>query len=97
MFAEVSKIICNRFARVLFGMTSSPNLLNGTVQKHVKIYNFDFEFINKVVSYLCVDDFCGGENSFKKASELYKKLKSDSLKVYFFCESGGQMTKNSTI
>ena len=97
MFAEVPKIVCNRFARVLFGMISSPNLLNGTVQKHVKIYNFDFEFINKVVSCLCVDDFCGGENSFKKAFELYKKLKSDSLKVYFFCESGGQMTKNSTI
>ena len=60
-------------------MISSLYLINGRVQKHAKTYDFDFEFI---------------KNSFKKASELYKKLNSDLLKVYFFCESGEQITKN---
>ena len=63
-------------------MISSLYLINGTVQKHAKAYNLGFEFIKKM---------------FKKAFDLYKKLNSDSLKVYFFCESGGQMTKNCAI
>ena len=50
-------------------------MLNGIAQKHAKTYNFDFEFINKVVNCFHVDDFSGVQNSFKKAFELYKKLK----------------------
>ena len=89
VFAKVPKIFRNRFSRVLFGMSCSSYLLNGTVQKHAKTYDFHFELINKVVNCCYVDNFFGGENSFKKGFELYKKIISDSLKVYFFCENGG--------
>ena len=33
LVAKVPKIVCKRFTRVLFGMTSSPYLLTGTIQK----------------------------------------------------------------
>ena len=45
VFDEVQKIVCNRFHRVLSTMISSLYLINGTVQKHAKAYNFNFEFI----------------------------------------------------
>ena len=82
VFVEVPKIVRNRFLKVLFGMTSSTYLLNGTVQKHAKTY--DFEFISKVLNCFYVDGLSGGENLFKKAFELYKKLKLRFTEGLFF-------------
>ena len=65
-------------------MASSPYLLNGIVQKHAKSYDFDLEFINKVVNCFYVDDSSGGENSFEKAFELYKKLNLRFIEGLFF-------------
>ena len=92
VFVEVPKIVRNRFLKVLFGMTSSTYLLNGTVQKHAKTY--DFEFINKVLNCFYVDGLSGGENLFKKAFELYKKLKLRFTEGLFFLRIWEQMTKN---
>ena len=84
VFAEVPKIVRNRFTRVLFGMTSSIYLFNGTVQKHAKTYNFHVEFIDKVVNCFYVDGFSRGENSFKKNSELNKKSELRFIEGLFF-------------
>ena len=75
VFAECPKIVINRFARVIFGVTSSSFMLNGTIRKHMDRYEFDFDFVKKVLDSFYVDDFTGGENSFEAALELYKKLK----------------------
>ena len=48
--------------------------MNGTIKKHVQSYDFDKEFIDKVLSSFFVDDFIGGEESVAKAFELFKKL-----------------------
>ena len=72
VFAEIPKIVHTRFARILFGMTSSPYLLNGTLKKHPKTYDYGFKVINRIVNCFYVDDFSGGENLLKKAFELYK-------------------------
>ena len=45
IFSDQSKIVPNRFARVVFGVTSSPFYLNGTIRKHIQSYDFDKDFI----------------------------------------------------
>ena len=45
IFSDQSKIVPNRFARVVFGVTSSPFCLNGTIRKHIQSYDFDKGFI----------------------------------------------------
>ena len=72
VFAEIPKIVRTRFARILFGMTSSPYLLNSTLKKHPTTYDYGFKVINRIVNCFYVDDFSGGENLLKKAFELYK-------------------------
>ena len=58
----------------MFGVTSSPFCLNGTIRKHVQSYDFDKEFIDKVLSSFFVNDFIRGEESLAKVFELFKKL-----------------------
>ena len=53
---QEESIIRYRFTRVIFGVTSSKFLLNGTVQTHAKKYeNIDPEFA-KVKNHFFVDD-----------------------------------------
>ena len=54
------KIVRNRFAGVIFGVTSSPFLLNRTVRKHTRNYNFDSDFATKIVDSFSVDDTVKG-------------------------------------
>ena len=58
------KIVRNRFARVMFGVTSSPFLLNQTIRKYVDSYKFDIGFVEKVIDSFYVDDFTGGADNF---------------------------------
>lgn len=74
VFSDQPTIVRNRFARALFGVTSSPFCLNATVRKHAKNYEFDPEFVEAVLSSFFVDDFVGGETNQNKAFELFKKL-----------------------
>ena len=46
IFSDQSKIVRNRFARLVFGVTSSSFCLNGTIRKHIQSYDFDKEFID---------------------------------------------------
>ena len=71
VFFEAPRIVRNRFARVVFGVTSSPFLLNGTIRKHMGNYEFDEEFVRKVLDSFYVDDFSGGENTLERAFELF--------------------------
>ena len=68
-------IIKYRFTRVIFGVTSSQLLLNGTVQTHANKYeNIDPEFARKVKKHFYVDDL--DAQSTKEGFEFYKKVKS---------------------
>ena len=82
VFATEPKMVRNCFARVIFGVKSSPFLLNGTVRKHTSNYNIDSDFITKIVDSFFVDDFTGGEDTVEKAY-LFKKLKLRFLEGRF--------------
>ena len=83
IFADQPTIVRNRFARVIWGVTSSSFCLNGTIRKHMQNYSFDEEFIEKVLLSFFVDDFIGGEESVTKAFELFKKLRTRFLEGHF--------------
>ena len=75
VFSNEPTIVPNRFARVAFGVTSSTLLLNGVIRKYVGQYNFDNEFVQKVIDSFYVDNFSGGANSLEGVYELFKELK----------------------
>ncbi len=70
------EVIIYRFCRVVFGLNSSPFLLNATLRHHVSKYNdLDPEFVLKVLESFYVDDLVSGEKSEEQALELYQKTK----------------------
>ena len=75
VFSNEPTLVRNRFARVVFGVTSSPFLLNGVIRKHVGQYKFDNEFVQRVIDSFYVDNFSGGANSLEGVHELFKKPK----------------------
>ena len=74
---QEESIIKYWFLRVIFGVTSSEFLLNGTLQKHTNKYdNIYPEFARKVKKHLYVDNRNSGAQSAKEGFEFYKKVKS---------------------
>ena len=75
--SEVPRIVLKRFNRVVFGVTSSPFLLNGTIRHHVTSYESeDPQFVNEFLNSLYVDDFNGGKDNVSETFELYSKARS---------------------
>ena len=77
VFSNEATIVRNQFARVVFGVTGLPFLLNGVIRKHLGRYQYDFddEFVQRLIDSFYVDDFAGGANSLERLNELFKKLK----------------------
>ena len=68
------KIVEYRFARVVFGVTSSPFLLNATLLKHITSYDReDLEFVNQMLRSLYVDHLSVSFEDMDKACQLYLK------------------------
>ena len=81
---ENLKIIRNRFAHVVFGVTLTPFLLNATICKHNNQYTIaDPDYVQKTLLSFFIDDFTRGEFSNDTAFELYKKLKLRFLESHF--------------
>ena len=65
-----------RFTRVVFGVTSSPFLLNATIDTHIrKLQEMEPVFVDKFLRSMYVDDLTVSLNDVDSAYEFYKKSK----------------------
>ena len=71
VFRKQTKIVRNRFARVIFSVTSSPYLYNETICKHAQKYDFDPDF--KVQYLTRFMSILPGEKIVLKALFYYSK------------------------
>ena len=71
------QLLVMRFSRVVFGVSSSPFLLNATIRFHLDSYRSeDPDFVDDVVRSLYVDDLANSKPDEASAYEFYTKLKS---------------------
>ena len=72
LFAEEIKLVALRFMRVVFGMSSSPFLLNAPVRHHLEKYQFSNPGLVKLLSHSTyVDDVVTGANPEDDAFRLF--------------------------
>ena len=78
------KIVKLRFARLPFGLTFSPYILNSTIRYHLNSYNqTDTEFVRNVVNALFADDYAPSFASDDEAYECYLQLKQSFMVAGF--------------
>ena len=80
------EIVVYRFNRVLFGLTSSPFLLNATIAFHLMMKlkaGIDVDIIKKLLRNLYVDDSPIAVNDVKEGAEFYDKAKLLLLEAGF--------------
>ena len=79
-----------RFARLVFGLYSSPFLLNATMAHHITNHHVASQFAEEILRSLYVDDYVGGADSEESVSDRQHLLKSS------FKDDGLNMRKWST-
>lgn len=87
---ENSQLKVYRFARLVFGLYSSPFLLNATIAHHITNHNVESQFAEEILRSLYVDDYVGGADREEAVSERQHLLKSS------FKDDGLNMRKWST-
>ena len=77
ILADNLKMVIKRLTKAVFGVISSPCLLNGTQKSHIESYlSEDPEFVKKILASLYVDDLNSGASTVVKAFKLHMKSKS---------------------
>ena len=66
------------FRRLVFGLTSSPAILNGTIQHHLSHYKEPEPQVSELLanSLYVIDDFPGGGSDDKSAIHVYQRAKA---------------------
>ena len=66
-----------RFRRLVFGLTSSPAILNETIQHHLSHYKKAEPQVSELLANsLYVDDFPGGASDDESAIHVYQRAKT---------------------
>ena len=87
------KLVIKRFTRVIFGITSGPFLLGGTIEVHLNKFiqnGIDVELIKKLLQDLYVDDSTNSFNEENEAYYFYQKAKQ------YLAEGGFDLRKWAT-
>ncbi|XP_028417496.1 uncharacterized protein LOC114541899 [Dendronephthya gigantea] len=72
-----SEVEVYRFCRVVFGLNSSPFLLNATLRYHFSKYKgLDPKFVETMIESFYVDDMVTGDEKSELAYDLYLKAKT---------------------
>lgn len=74
--AEEPRAVVFEFTRVVFGVSPSLFLLNGTIHYHLSNSAVDEELARKILDSLYVDDFVGGGDNDISTYKLHKNVKS---------------------
>ena len=73
---EHQDLIELRFSRVVFGVSSSPFLLNATIQHHLQKYETEYpDLVGRLRRSLYVDDLATGAESEEQAYEMFVSAK----------------------
>lgn len=75
---DTSRVVQYRFCQLVFGLKSSPAILNSTSQRHLENYKKqDTEPLtaNLLSQSLYVDDFTAGSKDIESAFEIYVNAK----------------------
>ena len=73
---KVPNLVTLRFTRVVFGVSSSPFLLNATIKHHLEKYkDAEAEFVKMFTRSIYVDDVTCGAKDDDSAFDLYVKSK----------------------
>ena len=83
IFKENPAIIIYRFLRVVFGVTSSPFLLNATISHCEKHSSVNKLFVEHFLRDLDVDDLISGADSVKNGFIFYKEARNIMLEAGF--------------
>ena len=76
VWSEHPKAITIRFTRVVFGLSSSPFLLNATIRHHIEQYRCEEpKFVDAFLRAIYVDDLNSGGNDDDSVYMFYKKAK----------------------
>ena len=79
-----SELDCFRFTGVVFGVNSSPFLLNATIRHHLESFQeLDPDFVTEVLRSLYVDDYASGSSETNEAFTLVKKIQECFLQGGF--------------
>ena len=74
--AKIPEIEVFRYNRVVFGVNSSPFILNAVLRHHIESFkDSDPEFVKKLLQSFFVDDLVTGMDSTENAFQLYQKAK----------------------
>ena len=84
-YNEKGEMTNYRFTRAVFGVNSSPFLLNGTILHHLQGYkDSDPELVAKIQSSLYVDDCTSGADDLEEGKKFYTRAKAIMLEGGFF-------------